>query len=79
MLENRGKEKVAFRLHHTLRNHKMSLLFTPNRGSIKPGKAKEIKVELVMKITTTINEPVVIEAVGPPTLPLLSKPIYFCY
>lgn len=63
MLENTGRDKVEFRFHHTLRNHKMSLLFTPNRGTIKPGKAKEIKVELVMKITTTINEPVVIEAV----------------
>ena len=66
MLENTGREKVEFRFHHTLRNHKMSLLFTPNRGTIKPGKVKEIKVELVMKITTTINEPVVIEAVGTP-------------
>lgn len=66
MLENTGREKVEFRFHHTLRNHKMSLLFTPNRGTIKPGKTKEIKVELVMKITTTINEPVVIEAVGTP-------------
>ena len=77
VLENTSKEKVEFRLHHTLRNHKMSLLFTPNRGSIKPGKSKEIKVELLIKITTTINEPVVIEALG--TAAFISFIISHCY
>jgi len=64
LLENQSEEKVEFRIHHTLRNHKMSLLFTPKKGTIKPGNVKEIKVELVIKITTTIDEPVVLEAVG---------------
>lgn len=63
-LENVSKERVEYRFHHALRNHKMSLLFTPNHGFLRPGKIKEIKVELVMKITTSISEPVVIEAVG---------------
>lgn len=63
-LENTSKERVEFRFHHSLRNHKMSLLFTPNHGFLKPGRVKDIKVELVMKITTTISEPVIIEAVG---------------
>jgi len=42
----------------------MSLLFSPNQGHIKPSRSKEIKVELVMKISTSIDEPVIIEAIG---------------
>jgi len=77
LLENQSEEKVEFRIHHTLRNHKMSLLFTPKKGTIKPGNVKEIKVELVIKITTTIDEPVVLEAVGTQTI--ISVPPRFPY
>jgi serine/threonine protein kinase len=61
IFENVGKHTLEYYIHQPLRNHKYSILFTPITAKIKPKQKLEVRVEMIFKVTTVLDEEIHVE------------------